>query len=167
MSCRTTLTLLLLTVPMGAAGAPRTLDAPVRAAEFELPGKPTGPIAVDYRLAATPAVGVPLTIVITARAAGATDGLRVETSASAPRDALMAVPTAVVAPVGAQAWELTVVPLAPDAGYVTVVVMGDIDGVSQARTVTIALRSATAPAAAGVKDGADETLIALPVIETP
>jgi hypothetical protein len=106
--------------------------------------------------------------VITARVDGETAGLRLETSASEPRDVLLAVPTVIAAPDGAQAWELTVVPLAQDAGYLTVVVMGEIDGVSQARTVTIALRGSEAPPAVAAREGAgEETLIALPVLETP
>ena len=56
MSARATLTLLLVALPIAAVAAPRTLDESARAAHFELPGKPTGPIAVDYRLAAVPAV---------------------------------------------------------------------------------------------------------------
>lgn len=167
MSLRATLTLLLISAPLAAAAAPRALEESARAARFELPGKPTGPIAVDHRLAAVPAVGVPLTIAITARAAGETDGLRLETSASEPRDVLLTVPTPVASAAGAYAWELTVVPLAPDAGYLTLVVTGEIDGVSQARTVTIALHGPTAPPAAAVTQGFGETLIALPVLETP
>jgi hypothetical protein len=88
-------------------------------------------------------------------------------SASEPRDVLLAVPTAVAGPDGAYAWELTVVPLAPDAGYLTVVVTGEIDGVSQARTVTIALRGSEAAPAAPAAERVGETLIALPVLETP
>jgi hypothetical protein len=167
MSYRTALASLLVALPMAASAAPPAHGAAVREARFELPGKPTGPIAVDYRFREVPAVGVPLTIAITARAAGETGGLRLETSASQPGDVLIALPTAVASPDGAQAWELTVVPLAADAGYLTVVVTGEIDGVSQARTVTIALRGALAPPAAPVVQGAGETLIALPVIETP
>ena len=67
----------------------------------------------------------------------------------------------------AYAWELTVVPLAADAGYLSVIVAGTIDGVEQARSVTIALRS-TVPAEAPevtITDG--EALIALPVQESP
>jgi hypothetical protein len=167
MSGRATLTLLLVALPVVVGAAPRTLDESTRAVRFELPGKPTGPIAVDYRLAAVPTVGVPLTIAITARADGETAGLRLEASASEPRDVLLAVPMAVAARDGAQAWEVTVVPLAPDAGYVMVVVAGEIDGVTQARTVTIALRGSEAPPAAAAREGAGETLIALPVLETP
>jgi len=167
MSTRATLTLLLVALPIAAVAAPRTLDESARAAHFELPGKPTGPIAVEFRLTAVPAVGVPLTIAITARADGETASLWIETSASEPRDVLLAVPTAVAAREGAHAWELTVVPLAPDAGYLTVVVTGEIDGVSQSRAVTIALRGSEAPPAAVAGAGAGETLIALPVVETP
>lgn len=167
MTFRATLTLWLVSLPVAAAAAPRALEESAGAARSELPGKPTGPIAVEYRLGAVPAVGVPLTIAITARAAGETGGLRLETSASEPRDVLLAVPTAVASADGAQAWELTVVPLAQDAGYVTVVVTGEIDGVTQARTVTIALRGSAAPPAVAAIEGAGETLIALPVIETP
>lgn len=167
MSGRKTLAAFLVALPMIASAAPPALDAAAREVRFELPGKPTGPIAVDYRFREVPAVGVPLTIAITARVAGDTDGLRLETSASDPSEVLVAPPTAVARSDGAQAWELTVVPLAADAGYLTVVVTGDVDGVAQARTVTIALRGSEAPRAAPTVQGAGETLIALPVIETP
>jgi len=46
-------------------------------------------------------------------------------------------------------------------------VTGEIDGVSQSRAVTIALRGSEAPPAAVAGAGAGETLIALPVVETP
>lgn len=167
MSLRAALALSLICAPLAAAAAPRALDEPARAARFERPGKPTGPIAVDYRLAAVPAVGVPLMVAITARADGETAGLRLETIASEPRAVLLTVPTAVASTDGAHAWELTVVPLTPDAGYLTVVVMGEIDGVSQARTVSIALRASETPPAAAATEGKAETLIALPVLETP
>ena len=162
-----TLASLLVALPMAASAAPPEQGAVAREARFELPGKPTGPIAVDYRLREVPAVGVPLTIAITARAAGETDGLRLETSASEPDAVLVALPTPVAGADGAQAWELTVVPLAVDAGYLTVVVTGDIDGVPQARTVTITLRGSGTPPAAPAVQANGETLIALPVIETP
>jgi hypothetical protein len=69
---------------------------------------------------------------------------------------------------GVYSWELTVVPLADDAGYVSVIVSGNVDGVAQARNVTISLRSAAAPSPApAVIAGGGETLIALPVQESP
>jgi len=46
-------------------------------------------------------------------------------------------------------------------------VTGEIDGVSQSRAVTIPLRGPEAPPAAAAAEGAGETLIALPVVETP
>ena len=134
----------------------------------ELPGKPTGPIAVEHRVPAEPAVGIPLAIAVTARVEAEVGALRIDASASSPRAALVTPPLLTSVTDGVYAWTITVVPLATDAGYLSVIVSGNIEGVAQARSVTISLRSTAAPDAApsaAVIDG--ETLIALPVQESP
>jgi hypothetical protein len=158
----------LIALPVLGAAAPRAAPAAASAARTELPGKPTGPIAVDHRLAAEPAVGVPVKITITARVESSVNGLTLEARASEPQAALVTAPEAMSAHGGVYTWELTVVPLVAAAGYLNVSVAGTIDGVAQARSIAISLRSAGAahgvsPAAAG----GGETLIALPVIESP
>jgi len=158
----------LLALPILGNAAPRTVGEPVQVVLAELPGKPTGPIAVDYRLAAEPAVGVPLKITITARVEGGVGALRLETSASVPNAVLLTVPSLVTSGDGGYAWELTVVPLTADAGYLNVIVAGEIDGVAQARSVSIPLRTAAAAIRPEVRaEAGTETLIALPVRETP
>jgi len=58
--------LLAMSVASLAAAAPRAEEhAPP--APADLPVKPTGPIGLEYRVAAQPAVGVPLEITVTAR----------------------------------------------------------------------------------------------------
>ena len=52
---------------------------------------------------------------------------------------------------GVYAWTITVVPLTAEAGYLTVIVSGDIDGVAQARSVTVSLRSTAAPSRTGAR----------------
>jgi hypothetical protein len=135
---------------------------PVRA---EFPGKPTGPIVVDHRFGAAPMVGVPLTIEITARADGVVGGLGIEANATVPSAVLVTPPVPVVAGDGVYSWEITVVPLAAEAGYLSVTVSGMLDGAAQARSVTISLRSAAGDAAT-VEAAPGETLIALPAQES-
>jgi hypothetical protein len=156
----------LLGWPLLAGAAPRAIEdtAPARA---ELPGKPTGPIVVEHRLAADPAVGVPLEIVVTARAEGAHGGLSLEASATAPSAVLVTPPLPIMAEEGVYSWTITVVPLASEAGYLSVLVSGVVDGVDQARSVTISLRSAAATAGQPSPAAGGETLIALPVRESP
>ena len=152
--------------PLFVSAAPRAVDsaAPVL---VERPGKPTGPIAVEHHLAAEPMVGLPLKIALTARVAGTVGRLSIEATATTPQAALVSPPLLVAVEGDAYAWEITVVPLSADAGYLSVIVAGTIDGVEQARSVTIALRS-TAPAEAPEVTIADgEALIALPVQESP
>ena len=147
------------------AAPPAEQRAPMNA---EYPVKPTGPIAVEYRLAAPPAVGVPLEIAVTARVQAAASSLAIEANASAPRAVLVTAPQLDAAGDGVYSWTITVVPLAAEAGYLSVIVAGDVDGMAQARSVTVSLRSSagTGPAAAaGAARG--EALIALPVQESP
>ena len=145
--------------------APRSLE---RAARAELPGKPTGPISVEYRLAAEPAVGVPLTVTVTARVENDVGTLGIEASPTAPRAALVTAPQLASAGDGNYVWELTVVPLAAEAGYWSVIVSGASDGVAQASSVTISLRSVAPPEETALPAAAGgEALIALPVQETP
>jgi hypothetical protein len=154
----------LLAWPLLVGAAPRDVVAPAR---VERPDKPTGPIVVEHHLATVPAVGVPLKIVVTARVEGDIGRLSIEANATVPRAALVSPPLLTAVAGGVYSWEVNVVPLVADAGYVSVIVSGSIDGVAQARSVTIALRSTAAadPAAVTVFEG--ETLIALPVQESP
>jgi hypothetical protein len=161
---RTALIAASLAWPLLVGAAPRDVVAPGR---VERPDKPTGPIVVEHHLATEPAVGVPLKIVVTARVEGDIGRLSIEATATAPRAALVSQPLLTAVADGVYSWEVTVVPLVADAGYLSVIVSGSIDGVAQARSLTIALRSAAAvdPAAVTVFEG--ETLIALPVQESP
>ena len=86
-----------------------------------------------------------------------------------PRAVLVTEPEAVVAGAdGLYSWTITVVPLAADAGYLSVVVSGQVEGLAQARSVTIPLASGAAESAAPLPQPADgEALIALPVQESP
>lgn len=169
MNARTaTVVAVLLSWPLLAGAAPRgtVVRAPSTGAEF--PGKPTGPIAVDYRLAAEPAVGVPLTISVTASVDGVSMGLAIDAHGTEPRAVLVVPPTLVAAADGVYSWQITVVPLAVEAGYLSVVVSGTVDDTAQARSVTIPLRSAAAAPrdAATVERPDGETLIALPAEES-
>jgi hypothetical protein len=151
-----------------AAAAPHGAEH-VRAS-VELPSKPTGPIALEHRLTAAPAIGVPLRIAVAAHVEGDFGRLDLEATATHPTAALVVTPTLVALDGGVYSWEIIVVPLVAEAGYLSVIVSGTIDGLAQARSVTIPLRSAgaAAPAAAPVvatRNG--ETLIALPVQESP
>jgi hypothetical protein len=159
----------LLAVSLGWAvhvgAAPRSLEA---SSASELPAKPTGPISVEYRLSAQPAVGVPLTITVTARVENDVGTLGIEANATSPRSVLVTPPQRATAGDGNYVWELTVVPLAAEAGYLSVIVSGASEGVAQASSVTISLRSAAAPAEAALSATANgEALIALPVQESP
>jgi len=156
----------LLAWPLLIEAAPRTVGSAARE-RAERPGKPTGPIMVEHRLAAEPAVGVALKIAITARVEGDVGRLSIEATATEPRAALVAPPLLVAVAAGVYSWEITVVPLVAEASYLSVIVSGLIDGVAQARSVTIALRSSAVPQAARATIAEDERLIALPVEESP
>ena len=151
--------------PMALAAAPEKAASPPPA-RFESPGKPTGPIAVEHRFGAGLAVGTAVTLTITARVEPGAGELALETTATDPKAVVLSVPALVASGAGRYSWQLTVVPLVVDAGYLTVVVSGEIDGVAQARTVSIALRSEEPPAVAA-PPSKNETLIALPVQEGP
>src|SRR5688572_26052361 len=112
--------------PLLVGAAPR-IDgiAPARA---ERPDKPTGPIVVEHRIAARPAVGVPVKIAITARVEGEVGRLSIEADATVPRAAVVSSPVLVAAGKGVYSWEITIVPLVADAGYLSVIVAGSIDG---------------------------------------
>jgi hypothetical protein len=168
MSARTSITLAaLLAWALPAAAAPPESEGGAPAPRY-LPVKPTGPIAVEYRVPAPPVVGVPLTIEIRARVEADVDGLALEASASAPRALLTTEPELVTAERGVYVWTITVVPLAAAAGYLNVIVAGRVDGVAQARGVTVPLRGAGAAGHAPAAEAAGrEALIALPVQETP
>jgi hypothetical protein len=153
--------------PALSSAAPREVVDARAPARAELPVKPTGPIAVEHRFDADPAVGVPLTITISARVSGQVDALNLETTASRPDALLLTTPALVASGDSEFTWVLTIVPLAVDAGYLNVAVAGDIDGLPQARSVSIAVRTAPRPADDPAAHGNSETLIALPVRETP
>jgi hypothetical protein len=162
----TALVAALLAAPslVGAAPPPGERSEPTRA---ELPVKPTGPIAVEYKLGAQPQVGVPLEIAVTARVEAEVSSLAIDANASAPNAVLVTPPTLVASGDGVYSWRLTVVPLAVEAGYLSVIVEGTVDGLAQARNVTVALRSAAAgPVPAAAAPGR-EVFIALPVEESP
>jgi hypothetical protein len=156
-----------------ALALPTLLSAAPRAAEPEAPErsdvrvKPTGPIGVEYRLAAPPAVGVALEIAITARVQAEVRRVTIEANATTARAVLVTPPTLVSAGDGVYSWTITVVPLAAEAGYLSVIVAGDVDGVAQARSVTVPLRSTDAGGTSPVTPADEEALIALPVQESP
>jgi hypothetical protein len=152
--------------PLALAAAPEKAGAPPQPVRFESPGKPTGPIAVEHQFGGHLAVGASVSLTITARVEPGAGELAIETTATEPRAVVLSAPVLVATGSGRYSWQLTVVPLAVDAGYLNVVVSGEIDGVPQARTVTVALRSAEPPAVAAPPSD-DEPLIALPVEETP
>jgi hypothetical protein len=152
--------------PLLVGAAPRDIGS-AAAARVDRPDKPTGPIVVEHALATEAAVGVPLKIVVTARIEGDVGRLSIEATATEPRAVLVSAPLLVAIASGVYSWEVTVVPLATDAGSLSVIVSGSIDGVAQARSVTIALRSAGPAERAAVSVFQGETLIALPVQESP
>ena len=168
MRIRTALTLVaaVLGWALPAAAAPPAAEHPAPGRP-DLPVKPTGPIAVEYRLPAQPAVGVPLEIEVKARVEPDVMGLTIEATASAPRALLTTMPELVKGDDGVYSWTITVVPLAAEAGYLNVIVAGRIDGVAQARGLTVPLHRAAAEGPAPAAAAGREALIALPVQETP
>jgi hypothetical protein len=149
---------------VGAAPPPAERTAPASEA---LRVKPTGPIAVEYRLQ-EPALGVPLEIAVTARVEADVNGVTIEANASSPSSVIVAAPVLVSASDGVYTFRITVVPLAADAGYLSVIVAGQVDGLHQARSVTIPLRGTSSVGAVpeAADDGA-ERVIALPAQESP
>ena len=156
----------VLAWPTLAGAAPRAAEGAALARE-QLPVKPTGPIGVEYRVAAQPQVGVPLEIAVTARVEADVGRVTIEAAASATGAVLVTAPALVTAGAGVYAWTITVVPLVAEAGYLSVTVAGDVDGVAQARSLTVPLRSADAPAVRPAPPARGEALIALPVQESP
>ena len=145
------------------------LDAPASATHEE--SKPLGPIAVTVRLAAPPALGVPLAVTVTARAdAAAVDRLALEVRADDSVALVIGAQSAPVDRAGARTWVVTVVPMRMSGGNLSVVVSGEIEDVLQAQSVTTKIRPpggepavralSIAPAAAG-----GENLSLLPVEE--
>lgn len=166
MNRMTVLVAAMCLTPLLASAAPPPSDALVRLTRS--PVKPGGPIAVEYRLQAELEVGVPLEISITARIGAGVDNVSIEAYPSAPHAVLVTPPESVGGGNGAHSWSITVVPLAAEAGYLTVVVSGEVDGLAQARSVTVPLRGAAPAAVAPAPRPADsEALIALPVQEGP
>ena len=153
--------------PAVLCAAPPADERPAPAREA-LRVKPTGPIAVDYHLAASPALGMPLEIGVTARVVADVTGVTIGASAIAERRVVVTPPVLVAAGDGVYAWTITVVPLAAGAGYLSVIVSGNVDGLQQARSVTVPLRTAAAagPVPAADDEG-EERVIALPAQESP
>ncbi len=160
------LALVAAVVTGAVAAAP--LDAP---AVTTHEAKPLGPIAVEVRLGAPPALGVPLTVTVTARAdAAAVDRLVLETRVDDSAALAIGAQTGPVDRAGARSWVVTVVPMRASGGTLSVVVAGEIEGVAQASSVTTEVRPAgavptvralsVAPAKAG-----GENLSLLPVEE--
>ena len=149
-----------------AESAPRATQA-----QHSSPGKPTAAIAIHYELSATPDLGQPLEVRITARAAGTATDLSLELAFD---DSLFVAgaPTAVAgADVNERAWIVAVTPLQEQAGYLTVTLSGLLDGQRQSRSVMIPIRTSGRKAEAqstGVLkiDEFGETVIALPAQET-
>lgn len=167
MRARTLLLAAILAWPSLVAAAPPAAER-ATPARLRLPVKPTGPIAVEYTLAAAPAVGVPLEIAVKARVEADVKGLAIEANPSAPRAVLVSAPELVTAADGVYSWTIRVVPLSADAGYLSVIVAGRVDGVAQARGVTVSLHGAGAAGPAPAAEAAGrEALIALPAQETP
>jgi hypothetical protein len=166
-SAITTFVAAILAWPSLGLAAPRASELSPPAAAH-LPAKPTGPIAVEYRVAAAPTVGAPLEIDVSARVEPGVKSLSIEANASAPHAVLLTPPTVVAAGDGVFAWKITVVPLAAEAGYLSVIVAGRVDGVAQARAVTVPLRSSAAAGPTPAAEAAGpEALNSLPVKETP
>ncbi len=156
---------LVATVVMGAVAA-APLDAPIVATHE---AKPQGPIAVDVRLAAPPALGVPLTVTITARAE-TVDRLRLEARVDDSAALVIGAQSGPVDRAGARSWVVTVVPMHASGGTLSVVVAGEIDGVAQARSVTTEVRPAGAvptvrALSVAATVGGGENLSLLPVEE--
>ena len=167
MTARAAMLLILgvLAWPTQGAAAPPASERSAPVVPY-FPAKPTGPIGVEYTLATTPAVGVPLEIEIKARVESDVKGLAIEANASAPRAVLVTAPRLVESADGVYSWTITVVPLSTEAGYLSVIVAGRVDGVAQARAVMVPLHGARGPAPVAESAGR-EALIALPVQETP
>ncbi len=131
------------------------------------PPKPSGPIDVSYRVGVAPRVGLPVDIEITAHAAAAQD-LTLEAAVANGGTLAIAGQSLGTELVDGRRWVVTVVPLAADAAYLTVVVTGRIEGLAQSRSLVVPIR--TLPTAQAVVDEtavtADgERLILLPVEE--
>lgn len=124
---------------MQAVAAPRERPPGVVAGG---PPKPSGPIDVSYSVGAALRVGVAVAIEITARAAAA-EGLALDVAvASGGALAIVGQSTGTELADG-RSWVVTVVPLAADAAYLTVVVTGRIEGLEQSRSVVVPIRTAS------------------------
>jgi hypothetical protein len=148
-----------------ALAAPRERQ-PVAAAGG--PPKPSGPIDVSYSLGAVPRVGVPVEIEITAHSAAA-QSLTLEAAVANGGTLAIAGQSVGAELADGRRWVVTVVPLAADAAYLTVIVTGRIEGLEQSRSVVVPIR--TVPAAETVVEqetavtAGGERLILLPVEE--
>jgi hypothetical protein len=168
---------------VAAAAAPRPVATPLdgaaggvrpgaRAVQRVSPGKPSGPIGVDYEVVGEVAIGQALDVVITAQVPGAAAALVLEVNARDPAALLVAGHSAPVDRDGAQTWVVTVVPLHSTTTYLNVLVVGELDGAPQARNVLIPIRVGVAEAVAAAASAVEvravgEALILLPAIESP
>jgi hypothetical protein len=154
--------------PRDAAGAPASGPVRVKQAERSSPGKPQPPIAATYRLSAPPAIGLPLRVIVTARADSSLGALSIEVSTA--DGASLSSPPRVLAGAAPDeyAWEISVAPLSSPAGRLNVLVKGNDAAGPQARSVSVLLRAAPRAPAAQVRVAPNgERLIALPVEESP
>jgi len=121
-------------------------------------GKPTGPIAIRYELAAPPALGRPVEVTITvesdwplrnvAVSLVPSEGLALDASQAAARIAR-------IEPGEPYRTTVAVTPLALDILYLTVTVEADVNGTRQGRTLMVPLRLAEAKSRAAATIKAD------------
>ena len=102
-----------------------------------------GPIAVEAHLAAPPALGVPLAVIITARVDGFAVGrLDLEVRADDATALVIGARSEPFDHSGSQSWVVTVVPMRASGGNLSIVVSGEIEGVAQAQSVVTKVRPA-------------------------
>ena len=151
---------------MHALAAPR--ERPVAAAAGG-PPKPSGPIDVAYSVGVAPRVGAPVDIEITAHAAAAQELALEAVVANGSTLAIAGQSAGTDLAGGGRRWVVTVIPLAADVAYLTVVVTGRIEGLPQSRSVVVPIRTVPAAQALVEQETAvtvdGERVIFLPVEE--
>ena len=95
------------------------------------------------------------------------EGLTIEANASDAARGPFDAAAVVTAEDGVFAWKIIVVPLARNAGYLSVIVAGRVDGVAQARAVTCRCAAWLPLGQRPPRKSPAEAIIALPVQETP
>jgi hypothetical protein len=129
---------LLLATPLAVAAPPDALH--------ESGGKPTGPIAIEYEIAPTPALGRTLEVSVTVTSAVALDDVRVSFTAEeslAFNTALTVLRVAHVAGGAAYTAKLSVTPLVLDVLELVVTVEGESGAGHEVGTALIPIRLAT------------------------